>query len=376
MADNWQIIQDLYKSFGNNPRNAETFDAMANMNPLMAAYRGVKSLSDVDPKILAKALLNEAYGRNDDSANRAAGKQLAKAGMGALDIAPMAGALKPAIKPTAKALSKALAMTADMPVGMSIKNVERIPTTWEAAHKLAQQRAALPVSEGGLGLPLNNTAMQRAEALGFDADVYHGTPSPDIYAADYGHSGKGYDQYGSAALYTTTEPHYASGFANPEIEGANVMPLKVRTANFVPSDIEKELTSAQIQHLINKSPDEYALSNFGDIEYEGRNKVLREAVNSYKDYGNGELLNQLNSISGDFYPHNPGEFNKEITDLTGIRGLTVDLGGNHKFQLPYDPKDIRSRYAAFDPFRRNENDILAGVGVGAGLPYIDYNKNK
>jgi len=36
----------------------------------------------------------------------------------------------------------------------------------------------------------------------------------------------------------------------------------------------------------------------------------------------------------------------------------------HKEYAFADPTIVRSRFAAFDPFRRNENDILAGVGVG------------
>ena len=32
--------------------------------------------------------------------------------------------------------------------------------------------------------------------------------------------------------------------------------------------------------------------------------------------------------------------------------------------IAMNPAVLRSRFAAFDPFRRNQNDILAGVGVG------------
>ena len=51
-------------------------------------------------------------------------------------------------------------------------------TKFELAHELAQKRAALPVSEGGLGLPTNNTAMDRANAMGA-IDFYHGTQRLD-----------------------------------------------------------------------------------------------------------------------------------------------------------------------------------------------------
>ena len=54
---------------------------------------------------------------------------------------------------------------------------QRPLTEFEKAHLIAQQNAALPVSQGGLGLAPDNTAMDRARALGFDVDnpMYHGT---------------------------------------------------------------------------------------------------------------------------------------------------------------------------------------------------------
>jgi hypothetical protein len=46
------------------------------------------------------------------------------------------------------------------------------------AMKTAQKNAALPIEEGGLGLPATNTAADRANALGF-RDFYHGTERLD-----------------------------------------------------------------------------------------------------------------------------------------------------------------------------------------------------
>ncbi len=37
-------------------------------------------------------------------------------------------------------------------------------TEFSMAHEIAQKNASLPVSEGGLGLPPNNTAIDRARA--------------------------------------------------------------------------------------------------------------------------------------------------------------------------------------------------------------------
>lgn len=45
----------------------------------------------------------------------------------------------------------------------------------DEAMLLAQQRAALPVEKGGLGLAPTNTASERAAAMGFDTPTYHAT---------------------------------------------------------------------------------------------------------------------------------------------------------------------------------------------------------
>lgn len=50
----------------------------------------------------------------------------------------------------------------------------------DEALRLAQQRASLPPSQGGLGLPAGNTPEQRAKAMGFDTDAYHATDADII----------------------------------------------------------------------------------------------------------------------------------------------------------------------------------------------------
>ena len=100
MADKtlWDIAGELYQGFGNNPNNVETFNTLANVNPLLAAYRGAKTLSNVAPSSIAKALRNEAYGINNTADNRAAWNQIANIGSGIADVAPVVGvAAKPVV---------------------------------------------------------------------------------------------------------------------------------------------------------------------------------------------------------------------------------------------------------------------------------------
>ena len=54
-----------------------------------------------------------------------------------------------------------------------VVGTQRPLTEFEQAHLIAQQNAALPVSQGGLGLAPDNTAMDRARALGFDVDTIY-----------------------------------------------------------------------------------------------------------------------------------------------------------------------------------------------------------
>lgn len=196
--------------------------------------------------------------------------------------------------------------------------------------------------------------------------VYHGTTDV-ITSPDYAFSGKGADQLGSAVLYTSAQPSLANGFVKPDISGGNVLPLVLRnTSKYMSDELEKKLTPAQIREFITKSPDEYALSNFGDVGYEGKNKVINTAVQGYHQYGDEKLLDTLNTLNNDFYTGHPEEFNKLAEKLTKKAGVLLDTGEN-KIYATWNPKDIRSRFAAFDPLRKNSSSLLASGLLGALL---------
>jgi len=81
--------------------------------------------------------------------------------------------------------------------------------------EIAQKNAALPVSEGGLGLPANNTQMQRAEAMGFNVKepMYHGTKS-DFFEFNLKKHGSATDKgdFGQA-VYVSSDPDIANTYA-------------------------------------------------------------------------------------------------------------------------------------------------------------------
>jgi hypothetical protein len=177
----------------------------------------------------------------------------------------------------------------------------------------AQRNAALPFEEGGLGLPKDNTPMDRARAMGFDIDTirYHGSDK-DIYAFDPAKFGKNDQGWYGRGITTDTDPEIASGYANyNEAEnGQAVYPLLTR--------------------------------------------------GKYMDWPEGQqpFASAKDSIQGTKDIQGLGYQGTRMTNDRDLYGNTPQIGTE---QVTFNPANVRSRFAAFDPMRRNEADILAGV---------------
>lgn len=183
----------------------------------------------------------------------------------------------------------------------------------EEAMRLAQQRAALPVEQGGLGLPIGNTAEQRAKAMGFDYNTtrFHGSDQ-DIYAFDPAKFGKNDQGWYGRGVTTDTDPEIASGYANyNEAEsGQMVYPLLTR--------------------------------------------------GKYMDWPEGQppFSTARDSTQGTKDIQGLGYQGTRMTNDRDLYGGTPQIGTE---QVTFNPDDVRSRFAAFDPFRRNAA-IAAATG--------------
>ena len=112
------------------------------------------------------------------------------------------------------------AMTfAPMGLGTIGKAASLIPKTqYELAHELAQKNAV-----DMLGLPANNTAMDRANAMGFNKQGYHGT-NADIKAFDN-------DKAAQGITWFAEHPNMAGDYASSTGSGGNVIPLMAKLQN-------------------------------------------------------------------------------------------------------------------------------------------------
>jgi GNAT superfamily N-acetyltransferase len=181
----------------------------------------------------------------------------------------------------------------------------------------AQRNAALPVEEGGLGLPKDNTPEMRAEVMGFDLKnpQYHATNVPEDFTS-IRPSARG--KMG-AGIYTSPEAKYAEKYGGNQ--DVRILPL-VSKGEYADADTRE---------------------NIFDI------------------------------IRGELYQKNPNFTAQELNNAVsqemqrkGFSGFDVD-----KERLTFSPDQMRSRFAAFDPFRATTEtastrgvappDLLAGV---------------
>ncbi len=188
---------------------------------------------------------------------------------------------------------------------------QRTPYPQQSALDTAQKNAALPISEGGLGLPPNNTPMDRAKAMGFETDVYHGTRK-DFRAFNE-----------NQPMFASDDPNIANLYGNA------IYPLKLRGTELQVSDIANQQSGKFAENLSKKLG-----------VYDSNNPLLNSDINER------ELINLLPERGID---------RLRVTDMSDMGGIQT------QFAVPAGSNMIRSQFAAFDPMRRNESDILAGL---------------
>ena len=312
--------------------------------------------------------------------------------------------------------------------------VKRVAPQDEAL-RLAQERAALPVEQGGLGLPVDNTPEQRANIM-FPNEGYHGSLY-DINkfnqnkASTESHAGRG--------TYITDSPEDASiNYANiygPDVkakvernierdiesrnpiyrlldrfENENLTPKQqeVLLANTINSDNLGVVYPLRYRadkpiHLDSTNPRSSDAGPFFEYDKEYDDYIetskAQELGNALKEYeysgGNRSYIDDILADSTgesvpilDLYNAAKEGSGNMMDDYTGdmisggvaasdfIKNFGVDqiahtpkfsnqqlnLGTQHTVAM--NPDNIRSRFAAFDPYRKSAA-IAAAMGVAA-----------
>ncbi len=160
---------------------------------------------------------------------------------------------------------------------------------------------------------------------------YHGTPN-SFDAFDQSWIGNGTDQLGSGH-YFTSRVETARGYALKGKDGGTIDAGHLLTALL---DIQKPLpeyarvSRRQIEQVIRSAPHfQDTMRNFGDVDYYGMARVMRETVDVYEAMNSDpedNTLQMLFCMSNDFYRDYPAEFLEAFSKATGYDGLYREVG--------------------------------------------------
>lgn len=252
--------------------------------------------------------------------------------------------------------------------------------------RIAQANAAKPVSEGGLGLRPDNTPMERAKAMGFDSPLFHETSGDrmeQIISFDPRKaSAAASDNETPYAVFTKQHGNSIGLGGDREVQ----MPLLARLGNQNAYRDRQEL----LNHLAydDASRDAIFAANQYDKKmgkkWDSEIEPLTEKMHSEAVTNGARRSNEATAIEDKFLQEwETGNLEQSalaksaITDffkkegIDSVRLMRDDGSFNRAVDttMILNPANIRSRFAAFDPARRHEADLLGRVDP-AILPYL------
>ena len=214
-------------------------------------------------------------------------------------------------------------------------------TEFEQAHLLAQQRAALPVNQRGLGLPADNTAMDRARAMGGIEGVHYSRTGADVQELDSGkYAISPFDAIGThiGSKEAAAQRFNTTRIAIEDPKGVSYPVVMLGNKELRNKDSQPMSEDALVNDLISRGA-------WDGTDYHKKNAELRKQY--FSEYDRIPYIND------------------------------VEDAGKVSHIVP--PKNIRSRFAAFDPFNRDSSNLLATTAPlvpTTALGAYMYNENR
>jgi len=273
----------------------------------------------------------------------------------------------------AKLAGKAIKATKNLPVGMSIQSLDGPDFLIKQAPKIETKSF-----KDWFG---NSKVI---DEKGKPKVMYHGT-SADVEQFNYNfaYSGEGGSHSGSG-FYFTTNPESASMYSQKKgLDGANITPVYLSLKNPLKIDFAKgeisgadiSLTKEQVKKIIMSAPgirskSDSPLMNFGDVNYEGFDKVLNDAISAYADGNN------LAALRNDFFGDNHEKWLRSLSKATGYdSAYSVTPKGDIHY-IAWFPEQIKSAIGNVGTFDPKNPSILKGVGVGGTGAAMSQEENK
>ena len=226
-------------------------------------------------------------------------------------------------------------------------------------------------------LPMDEASrMARAEAAGFEGELFHGTDA-DIIALDKEKFGLGENLLGKG-FYTTGNPKRANIYVpigTPKLpkgvfqtgntdftEGGNILPLMTRSSSeFDATQSTGKSNALNIGEAFKGADFDVEIRDSGDQVFikSKTNPDLSVYIDSYQD--GMATLQKLKDVFGRNNVTN-------ILEEAGFTGLKAPESSGSVTRVNYNPQDVRSRFARFDPeFAHLSNLSAANVSPLGGL---------
>jgi hypothetical protein len=182
--------------------------------------------------------------------------------------------------------------------------------------------------------------------------AYHGS-GVAIDRFDFAYTGIGNDQYG-AGFYFTTDPDEARAYCFARIDdltkpGGEHSPTvhcaRLHLDRPLPVDLRADLTPAQARRFIQSSPNlDSVLADWADLESEGRQTALNNAIASYSCATGGDgpspLIEILNSLANDFFVGSVPAFNQAVREILGYDSVVARHDNGHLHYVVFFPEQI------------------------------------
>jgi hypothetical protein len=212
--------------------------------------------------------------------------------------------------------------------------------------------------------------------------VYHGTGADfeRLSTRVFAYSGEGASQTGSGFYFTTSADsasRYAS-LADTKGQAGRILPvflsikkpLHIDFAIGETTGADITLSAAQVRKIILKAPnirslEESPLLNFGDVGYEGFEKVLREAVNAYAGGNN------IAALRNDFFGDNHSLWLRAFSEVTGYDGAYAKTTNGDTHYVAWFPEQIKSATGNRGTFDPTSPDITKSTDRSSYLGPLD-----
>lgn len=203
--------------------------------------------------------------------------------------------------------------------------------------------------------------------------VYHGTAADfSEFNAEFMYAGEGASQSGSG-FYFTTDKESGSNYAlmaqeKKDRTGGNVTPVYLALNKPLHIDFMKgevfgaglNLTKARVKKIIMAAPGindaDGPLSNFGDVEYEGFNRVLNEAVDVYAGGNN------IAALRNDFYGDDHEAWLRALKAATGYDSAKSVTPSGSTHYVAWNPNQIKSAIGNTGAFSDNTDIRFSFAG--------------